>query len=97
MKFRNIVYRTLFSFSSTYSTMAFDMSYIISDIESFTLDRYIHQYHLSVMHGVLLPFFSSSNFHPPSGKVRLYMQHFVFVWQPSDRVASECCFEGYCL
>lgn len=58
--------------------MAFHMLSISSSGDSFTLDRYVHKYRLSIMHGVTLPFPSSSSIlEPLAGNVGFYLRHLV--------------------
>ncbi|CAH1436585.1 unnamed protein product [Lactuca virosa] len=49
--------------------MAFDMSTVVFEVDSFMLDRYVHEYHLSPIFGIELPSLSSSILDALFGKV----------------------------
>lgn len=71
-------YRVFFPFSTSFSAIPFNISAITCDVNNFRLDQYIHDYYLSIVHGILLPSFCSSILDPPIGKVGFYLRHVVY-------------------
>lgn len=57
--------------------MACDMSTVVFEVDSFMLDRYMHEYHSSFIFGIEPPSLSSSILDALYGKVGLYLRNLV--------------------
>lgn len=57
--------------------MACDRPSISSQVDSFTLDQYIHEYQLSSVHDIALPSSYSCILDARAGKVGFYLMHIV--------------------
>lgn len=66
------------SFCTSHFITACYRSTILSHTDSFTLDRYVHEYQLSPVHGVALLSSSLCILDAPTGKVGFYLRYLVW-------------------
>lgn len=66
-----------FRFEKSFFVIALDISCVFSNVDSFTLDRYVDGYYLSDVYVVLLPSPSTSILKPLASKVGFYLRHLV--------------------